>query len=187
MPLHQAEPGFDRSGKGLQGGAMGIHRRLVMTAAAVLACAVAGGGLAAAQSGHSGKSRQARHSLKSHVRRSGARRHRGHSGSGAALRSRRRHHHSGSAPGHRFRGHRHHAGSRSERRGDDRGWRGERRRRRCDGDDPFSDRDDAASRDDRFRGDDCSEAESGEVEGAETEETVEAPSSVATEAANFAG
>ena len=35
---------------------MGIHRRLVLTAAAVLACAAAGGGLALAQGGASGQS-----------------------------------------------------------------------------------------------------------------------------------
>ena len=182
---------------------MSIHRRLVMTAAAVLACAAAGGGLAVAQGGLSGNSRQCRHSLRSHGRRSGARLHRVRSCSGSAslrsrghrhrsdsgARSRGRRHHSGSGSEARGRGHHHGSGLRSRRIGVDRmhRGRGERRRRRCDSDDPLRDRDDAFRRDDTIRGGDCREAESGEAENVETEATVEAPSSVATEVANFAG
>ena len=161
---------------------MSIHRRLVMTAAAVLACAAAGGGLAIAQGGTSGH--RGKHSI-THLRHHKRALHR-HSAARAGGRADRlgRHRHRRAVS---LRRHRHHhpivghrrGARRCARPGDERGeCRGRAVRRAlhsCDFDDVSADVVSDASPELR---EDCAGSESSEAT------TEVAPT---TEAANFAG
>jgi hypothetical protein len=146
---------------------MSIHRRLVLTAAAVLACAAAGGGIAIAQGGSSGhRSRHAGAHTRHHKRFG----HRAHSRSRAHARA---HAH---AHGQRVR----RGESRCERRRlEGRECRGRAVRRaihRCDFDDLSRDQRSDLSEEARER---CGVPESNETVAPEVLST--------TEAANFAG